>query len=113
LAFYTYMLRCSDGSYYTGHTDNIEARLYAHRTGTMKCYTTSRRPVKLVWCEMFESREEALASEQMVKGWSRAKKAALIAGDWDKIIRLARHRGRMNDVIAGDGALFHPSRASG
>jgi predicted GIY-YIG superfamily endonuclease len=117
MAFYTYVLRCSDNSYYTGHTDNIEARFYAHQNGVLKCYTTTRRPVKLIWCEMFETREEALSSERMIKGWSRAKKEALVAGDWTEVIRLARayrpHVQRKSTATHSDGALVHPSRASG
>jgi len=86
MAFYTYLLRCADGSYYAGHTDNLEARLYAHQNGVLKGYTSYRRPVELVWCEMFETRYEALANERMVKGWRRSKKDALVAGDWQEII---------------------------
>jgi predicted GIY-YIG superfamily endonuclease len=119
VAFYTYMLRCSDGSYYTGHTDNIEARLYAHENGVLKGYTSSRRPVKLVWCEMFATRDEAFQSEWMVKGWRRSKKDALVAGDWREIIRQAAVRAETRlDISEGepsvdDAAFTHPARTSG
>ncbi len=90
MAFWTYMLKCADGHFYTGHTDNLEARIGAHQSGAIGGYTHSRRPVELVWSETFGTREEALAAERQIKGWSRAKKRALIAGDWDLISVLAR-----------------------
>ncbi len=82
MSFYAYMLRCADGSIYTGHTDNLEVRIAQHRTGEMPGDTHDRRPVELVWSQDFPSRDEALAAEQQIKGWSRRKKEALIAGDW-------------------------------
>ena len=85
MPFWTYILRCADGSYYTGHTDDLETRLAHHRHGTYKGYTHDRRPVELVWGEEFPTRAEALASELKIKHWSRAKKEALIARDWDKL----------------------------
>ena len=82
MAFFVYILERSDGSYYTGHTDDLEARLVAHQRGEIKGYTFSRRPVRLVFVDGFSSREEALGRERQIKGWSRAKKEALIGGDW-------------------------------
>ena len=90
LSFYTYLLRCSDGSYYVGHTDNLARRIAQHEQGAIAGYTHDRRPVTLVWQQDFTSREEALAAEQQIKGWSRAKKEALMAGDWDTLSALAR-----------------------
>lgn len=90
--FFAYMLRCSDGSYYTGHTDDLERRIAQHQSGALPGYTHDRRPVVLVWSEEFPSRYEALDAEQTIKGWSRAKKEALIHGDWAAIQRLARRR---------------------
>ncbi len=87
--FYAYMLHCSDGSYYVGHTDNIDARMGMHQQRIVKCYTTKRLPVKLVFLQEFETRAEALVAERQIKGWSRKKKEALIAGDWNKIIALS------------------------
>lgn len=92
MPFYTYMLRCNDGSYYTGHTDDLETRIAAHKSGAIAGYTSERLPVVHVWSEEFSTREEAMASERRIKGWSRAKKEALIQGDWDEIRRLARNR---------------------
>ncbi len=53
------MLRCADGHYYVGHTDDLDARMVAHQSGTLGGYTHSRRPVALVWSETFAVREEA------------------------------------------------------
>jgi predicted GIY-YIG superfamily endonuclease len=89
MAFYVYILRCADGSYYTGHTENLEVRLASHQAGEIEGYTASRLPVQLVFCEMFGSRVEALEMERRIKGWNRAKKEALIRGDWKEIQRLA------------------------
>src|SRR3954447_15630412 len=91
--FYVYMLKCADGSYYVGHTDNLEARLAAHNLGTFGGYTARHRPVSLVWTDTLESREEAFERERQIKGWSRAKKEALINGDWDRLVALSRAHG--------------------
>jgi tRNA/rRNA methyltransferase len=76
------MLRCADGTYYTGHTDDLERRIGEHQQGVVRGYTFERRPVELVWSQEFTTRAEALQAELQVKGWSRAKKEALIAEDW-------------------------------
>ena len=89
--FFVYMLTCSDSSYYCGQTDDIESRLQQHYAGEIG-YTSTRKPVELVWQGEFESREGAIAFEQQIKGWSRAKKEALIAGDWDQIKQLAKSK---------------------
>jgi len=90
MPFWTYLQRCSDGRFYTGHTDDLERRIAQHRTGGFCDFTSRRRPVSLVWCEHFQTRLEALEAERRVGGWSRAKKEALIAGDWRTISHFAR-----------------------
>ena len=90
--FYAYLLRCSDGSYYAGHTDLMEVRLAQHQAGALGGYTARRRPVELVWCDLFPTRDEAFAAERQIKGWTRAKKEALIAGDWERLQQLSRNR---------------------
>jgi putative endonuclease len=86
-----YILRCADGSYYTGHTDNLEKRIGEHTTGAIvSCYTFRRRPIALVFTQEFTTREEALSSEQQIKGWGRKKKEAMMRGDWAEVSRLAR-----------------------
>ena len=71
---FTYMLRCSDGSYYVGHTDEVERRVAQHASDGNTGYTASRRPVQLVWFQEFPSRDEAKAAEAQIKNWSRKKK---------------------------------------
>jgi tRNA/rRNA methyltransferase len=93
MSFYVYVLRCVDGSYYVGHTDDLERRLAAHQTGMIAGHTYYRRPVRLVFHEEFPSREDAFLRERQVKGWSRRKKEALIKGDWDSVKQLSRAHG--------------------
>ena len=93
MAFYVYILRCSDGSYYTGHTDNIEARVIAHQRGEVPGYTQLRRPVQIVFVQDVPSRQLAFERERQIKGWSRAKKQALIEEDWAGLVELARAYG--------------------
>ena len=79
--FVTYMLHCGDGSYYVGHTDDLDLKLSQHQAGTLDEYTTKRQPVALVWSTPFADQAAAFAAERRLKGWSRAKREALIAGD--------------------------------
>ena len=105
LPFFAYMLRCADRTYYVGHTDELERRIAEHGFGQIPGYTATRLPVELVWSETFPSRIEALSAERQIKGWSRAKKEALIGGDWAAVQRLARRRGGF-----GAGPVTSPSR---
>ena len=90
LDFYVYILRCRDGSYYVGHTDNIEARISAHTQGLIStCYTYKKRPVEVVYSDTVSSRGEAIEAECQIKGWSRKKKEAFIAGDFDLLKKLS------------------------
>ena len=93
MSFWVYILRCADGSYYTGQTDDLERRVAEHQSGTWPGYTSSRRPVTVVYSEGFSTREEALACERKIKGWSRKKKEAMMRGDWAEVARLAKGRG--------------------
>ncbi len=90
MTFWVYILRCGDGSYYTGHTDNLEKRLGEHQTGACAGYTAQRLPVELTWSQECASREAALAAELQVKGWSRRKKEAMMRGDWKGVSHLAK-----------------------
>jgi len=87
--FFVYMLRCRDRSCYVGHTDDLDLRMAQHQSGEYPGYTRKRRPVELVWAQEVSTREEALSAELRIKGWARAKKEALIKGDWDAIQRHA------------------------
>ena len=90
MAFYTYLLRCSDGSYYVGHTDNIEYRIAQHQSGEIAGHTSKRLPVTLLRTESFLTREEALAAEMQLKGWTRVKKEAWVMNDFVALKHLAK-----------------------
>jgi putative endonuclease len=92
---HVYMLRCDDGQYYVGSAtgDDLWKRMAEHETGAYRGYTYSRRPVELVWAEYFDRITDAIAVERKIKGWTRAKKEALIKADWDKLTQLAKRRG--------------------
>ena len=90
MSFWTYILRCSNGLYYTGHTDDLEHRLGEHQRGEIKGFTSRHLPVVLMWSEEFPTRDEAFAAEWRVGGWSRKKKEALFEGDWKSISHLAK-----------------------
>jgi len=86
--YYVYILKCADGSYYTGVTNNIELRFAQHNEGTdTKSYTYSRRPVELVFANAFKYIDQAIAFEKQVKGWSRKKKEAIINDNWEDFKR--------------------------
>jgi putative endonuclease len=89
--YFVYILRCNDGSYYTGITNNIERRLWEHETGYHPtCYTINKRPLELKYCERFQSVKQAIAWEKQLKGWSREKKEALFREDWEELKRLSK-----------------------
>ena len=90
MAFYVYILKCADGAYYTGHTDNPDARLAAHKAARADSWVSKRLPVELMWIDSAPTREEALAFEQQIKRWSRVKKEALIAQDWERLVLLSK-----------------------
>ena len=77
---YTYILRCSDGTFYTGWTNDLEKRIASHNDGTGGKYTRARRPVELVYKEVFETKQEAMSREWQIKHMSRADKQKLIEG---------------------------------
>jgi putative endonuclease len=93
MSFWAYMLHCRGGYFYTGHTDNLENRIAQHESGMLPGFAFEYAPIKLVWSQEFATRYEALAAERQIKGWSRAKKLALIQGDWLKIAELAKNKG--------------------
>ena len=84
------MLLCADNSFYVGHTDDLQTRLASHSAGEIKGYTQSRRPVVLVFSQEFPTRSEALEGERRIKGWSLAKKAALVRGDFAGVSGIAK-----------------------
>ena len=95
MTYWVYVLHCQDGSFYTGHTDDLERRFAEHSSGAFtQSYTFRRRPLKLVYSQEFGARDEAFAAERQIKGWSRAKKAALIDGDIERLSYLALPKSR-------------------
>jgi tRNA/rRNA methyltransferase len=114
LQFYVYILRCSDGSYYVGHTDNIENRLAVHQAGSLPdSFTHDRRPVELVFCQDFQTRQEAFERERQVKGWSRTKKEALINGKWRRLEVLSRSYSDVEGLRQAQPVSDGPSTSSG
>ena len=90
---YVYIVKCRDDSYYTGVTNNVEKRVAEHNYGLdKKSFTYSRRPVKLVFSQEFSDYHEAIRFEKQVKGWSRAKKEALIEGNIEKLVKLSNKK---------------------
>jgi putative endonuclease len=94
-----YILHCADGSYYVGTTRlaEIETRISQHNLGMFGGYTAKRRPVTLVYSVHFDHITDAIASERQIKGWSRAKKEALIRGDFDALPGLSRRSRRPSE----------------
>ena len=86
-----YILECSDGSYYTGSTNNLDLRIQQHQNGDGANHTKKRLPVKLVYFEEFQRVDEAFYREKQVQGWSRKKKEALIQGDFDRLSHLSKN----------------------
>ena len=99
MTFWVYILHCNDGSYYTGHTDNLKTRIAQHNYGQSDNYTKIRRPVKLVFSQECSTRDEALNAEFRIKGWNRKKKEAMIKNDWDEVKRLARGKNKNERCI--------------
>ena len=92
-AFVVYILRCSDNTYYTGMTSNLEQRLQEQQEGKhSNCYTYKRRPVELAWAQEFDNTHDAILWERRIHGWSRKKKEALMEEDWDLIQKLAKRK---------------------
>ena len=92
---YVYILECSDGTYYTGMTSDLEDRIRKHHAGAFStCYTFKRRPLTHRFTREFDNIINAIAFEKQVKGWSSAKKLALINGDFEELKRLSRGKRR-------------------
>jgi len=88
--YYVYILRCSDDSYYVGSTHDLEYRLEEHLAGTYPGYTSHRLPVELMWSSEFPTEHDAFLTERQIKGWSRAKKEALIRGNLEGVHEIVR-----------------------
>ncbi len=91
--YYVYILKCSDNSYYTGITNNLEKRFKEHQLGNKKdSYTFKRRPLSLEFYQEFNDVLQAIYFEKKIKGWTRAKKKALIEGNYDMLQILSECR---------------------
>ncbi|WP_194525031.1 GIY-YIG nuclease family protein [Zobellia roscoffensis] len=104
--YYVYILECSDHSFYVGFTNDVKRRLAEHQTGFYKnAYTSTRRPVKLLYHLQFPKAHQALQFEKQLKGWSRAKKIALMNGKFERLQILAECRNYTH-------AKYKPDRCS-
>ena len=95
MSAWVYILECADGLYYVGshRGADVAARVGEHNAGKHPAaWTYRRRPVQLVWCQQFDSITQAIAFERQLKGWSRAKKRAVIRGEWKSLPELSRNR---------------------
>ncbi len=89
--YFVYMVLCDDGSYYVGVSNDADRRAAEHNEGIdPHCYTFTRRPVRLVYTHRFNDVDDAIRAGKQIKGWSRKKKAALVRGDWNAIVAMAR-----------------------
>jgi putative endonuclease len=86
---WTYILECSDGSFYVGSTRDLDQRVFDHQNGRGAGYTRTRRPVRLMAAFEFDHIDDAFAFEKKVQGWSRAKKKAVIEDRWHDLVRLS------------------------
>ena len=100
---YMYILKCANGSYYTGSTIDLERRLEQHKNGEGANFTKKHLPVELIYAEEFARIEDAFYREKQIQGWSRKKKEALIAGNFDKLHELAECK---NDTKASAPTPF-------
>ncbi len=98
---YTYILECSDGSFYVGSTRNLDRRMDDHHLGSVESSTRERRPVRLVWFGEFDRIDEAYALERKIKGWRRAKRIALIEGRFSDLPDLSRSSTRIDGTGPG------------
>lgn len=97
--YFVYILKCSDDSYYTGITNNLERRLGEHHSGYgTNSYTSKRLPVKLMFSQQFHDVNQAIALEKQIKGWSRKKKKAFINEEWEKLKILSKNYTQFNNT---------------
>ncbi|MCB4808987.1 GIY-YIG nuclease family protein [Tamlana sp. 62-3] len=102
-SYQVYILKCSDSSYYTGITNNLERRFLEHQNGIKRdCYTYKRRPLEIVFSESFNDVLQAIYFEKKIKKWSRLKKEALIKGDFDMLQILSECRNATHFKYKGD-----------
>jgi putative endonuclease len=111
----TYILKCSDGSFYVGSARDLATRLEQHASGMGSAYTSKRLPIELVWSAELERIDDAYFLEKRIQGWSRAKRIALIEGRFDVLPGLssrARSRSSVGFRDASGGAGRSSTRGS-
>jgi putative endonuclease len=97
--FFTYILLCADDKFYVGVTNNLMARIMEHNSDDFpNSFCHKRRPVELVFTKLFFEPESAIAYEKQLKGWSKAKKWALIHGDFQRLHELAKCRNQSSHL---------------
>lgn len=97
MAYFVYILRCADGTYYTGYTGDLLRRYKQHQSGAIpRSYTKSRRPVELVWVEEYETKEDARTNEKKVKRLKTEKKMDLIDEERTQTVQVKQDLG-IND----------------
>lgn len=101
--YFTYILKCKDNSYYVGVTSDLEKRVNEHNLKRFSGYTSSRLPVELVWSHQFSDVKEAIRLERQLKGWSRAKKEALIKGDFGLLKELSKSHNKRSQPSTSSG----------
>jgi putative endonuclease len=106
---YMYILKCADGSYYTGSTKNLERRLQQHQNGEGANHTKKRLPVELVYFEVFDRIDQAFYREKQIQGWSRKKKEALMRQDFDALHELAKCRNESAGFDSAQPAMSKPA----
>ncbi|WP_074409237.1 GIY-YIG nuclease family protein [Aquimarina megaterium] len=108
--YYTYIVECSDGSFYTGMTNDLERRINEHKAGNKPdSYTYDKRPVVLKWFEIYTNPNEAIQIEKQVKGWSRRKKIALIEENWGKLVEYSKNYTQFgNNIDKNNGSSTGP-----
>ena len=100
--YYVYILKCSDNSYYTGITNDLDKRINEHEFGKNRdCYTYKRRPVNVKFHKTFNDVLQAIYFEKKIKKWTRAKKKALISGNFDMLQILAECRNATHYKYSG------------
>jgi len=110
--YYVYIVKCSDSSYYTGVTNNLERRIAEHNEGeNPRAYTYSRRPVKLIWYTDTNDINYAIEREKQIKGWTRKKKEAMIFGRWDDLVELAKSKNNSHNSTS-HSSTSHSSTSS-
>jgi putative endonuclease len=107
-----YILKCADGSYYTGSTKNLSRRLAQHQKGEGANFTRKHLPVKLVYSEEYTRIDEAFYREKEVQGWNRAKKEALINGEYEKLPELAECRNETRADFGRGAAPFDSAQGA-